>query len=220
VRRGISNASKAPSDPEVKAIVLTCDGRASSPALTSPDSANRRKPPGLPGGADRDGELTKPTSPPFTGTALGGGLEVALACHSASRTKDARLGLPRGEVALLPGLPAVPERAAARGRFRNSRSRIFGGDPIGAARALKNGLMRKSSKILPPVARPLPVKVLARETPVRKLRARRQQACSCQSRSLDLYQRGCSPHQESGAGGRPRLPPPMRVGAAIDLHVR
>ncbi len=57
----------------------------------------------------------KPIVAAIHGTALGGGLEVALACHFRVATKDARLGLP--EVKL--GLAAGRRRhaaAAARGR--------------------------------------------------------------------------------------------------------
>jgi 3-hydroxyacyl-CoA dehydrogenase len=37
------------------------------------------------------------------GTALGGGLEVTLACHYRVGVKDARFGLPEVKLGLLPG---------------------------------------------------------------------------------------------------------------------
>jgi len=86
----------------------------SSPALTSPNSASRR--------SARLAEVLslmenspKPIVAAIHGTALGGGLEVALACHYRVATKDARLGLPEVKLGLLPGAGGT-QRLPARGR--------------------------------------------------------------------------------------------------------
>jgi len=45
----------------------------------------------------------KPVIAAMHGTPLGGGLEVALACHFRVATREARLGLPEVKLGLLPG---------------------------------------------------------------------------------------------------------------------
>ena len=74
------------------------------------------------------------------GLALGGGLELALACHYRCATTDARLGFPEIKVGLIPGsggtqrLPRVVGAAAA-------LEMMLGGAPITAARALEFGIV-------------------------------------------------------------------------------
>ena len=130
VRGGIFDCIKsAIADPEVKAIVLTCGGRT------------------FIAGAD----ITEFGKPPIVaaihGTALGGGLEVALACHFRVATKDARLGLPEVKLGLLPGAGGTQRLPRAVGPELAVKM-IVGGDPISASDALKNGL----------IARPLPAR--------------------------------------------------------------
>ena len=90
-------------------------GARSSPAPTSPSSASRRRSPSLHSVLDLIENCPKPVVAAIHGTALGGGLEVTLACHYRVGVKGARFGLP--EVKL--GPPARGRRhaaAAARGR--------------------------------------------------------------------------------------------------------
>ncbi len=80
----------------------------------------------------------KPIVAAIHGTALGGGLEVALACHFRVATNDARLGLPEVKLGLLPGAGGTQRLPRAVGPELAVKM-IVGGDPIGAADALKNG---------------------------------------------------------------------------------
>ena len=81
----------------------------------------------------------KPVVAAVHGTALGGGLETALACHFRVAVESARFGLPEVKLGLCPGaggtqrLPRVmgPEKAL---------EMIVGGNPIGAREALGGGL--------------------------------------------------------------------------------
>ncbi|KAE8647134.1 hypothetical protein Csa_021541, partial [Cucumis sativus] len=45
----------------------------------------------------------KPAVAAIDGLALGGGLEVAMACHARLSTKTAQLGLPELQLGLIPG---------------------------------------------------------------------------------------------------------------------
>src|SRR4030081_2839549 len=104
VRRGIFESVKsAAADPEVQAIVPPAAAR---PFTAGADTTEFGKPPQPPGLAEVISELEncpKPIVAAIHGTALGGGLEVALGCHFRVATKDARLGLPEVKLGLLPG---------------------------------------------------------------------------------------------------------------------
>src|SRR6202140_3988917 len=111
VRGGILDCMKsAIAEPEVKAIVLTCAGRT---FIAGADITEFGKPPKPPGHAE---VLTlmenspKPIVAAIHGTALGGGLEVALACHFRVAVKEAKLGLPEVKLGLLPGAGGTPRR--------------------------------------------------------------------------------------------------------------
>jgi len=139
VRRGIFDSVKAAAaDPQVQAIVLTCAGRT---FIAGADITEFGKPPQSPGLNDVIAEIEncgKPVIAAIHGTALGGGLEVALACHYRVATKDAKLGLPEVKLGLLPGAGGTQRLPRAVGPELAVKM-IVGGDPIGATEALKNG---------------------------------------------------------------------------------
>ena len=104
VRGGIFECMKsAIADPEVKAIVLTCGGRTFIAGADITEFGKPPKPPGLHEVLTAMENSPKPIIAAIHGTALGGGLEVALACHFRVATKEARLGLPEVKLGLLPG---------------------------------------------------------------------------------------------------------------------
>jgi enoyl-CoA hydratase len=84
----------------------------------------------------------KPVIACVNGYALGGGLELAVACHFRYATQNAKLGLPEVSLGLIPGyggtqrLPRLIGRGAA-------IEMIVTGDPINAAEALRLGLVNK-----------------------------------------------------------------------------
>ncbi len=84
----------------------------------------------------------KPTIAAIHGTALGGGLEVALGCHFRVATKDARLGLPEVKLGLLPGAGGTQRLPRAVGPELGVKM-VVSGDPIGAAQALQAGLIEE-----------------------------------------------------------------------------
>ncbi|TGS01065.1 3-hydroxyacyl-CoA dehydrogenase, partial [Mesorhizobium sp. M2E.F.Ca.ET.209.01.1.1] len=81
----------------------------------------------------------KPTVAAIHGTALGGGLELALGCHFRVADRGAKLGLPEVKLGLLPGgggtvhLPRLVGPAKALGM-------IVSGTPISASEAKAAGL--------------------------------------------------------------------------------
>src|SRR6267378_4109290 len=136
VRGGIFECIKsAIADPEVKAIVLTCAGRTFIAGADITEFGKPPKPPGLHEVLTEMENSPKPIIAAIHGTALGGGLEVALACHFRVATKDARLGLPEVKLGLLPGAGGTQRLPRAVGPELAVKM-IVGGDPIGAAEAL------------------------------------------------------------------------------------
>ena len=141
VRDGLTaGIAAAAADPAIKAVVLICGGRT---FIAGADISEFGKPPR---GASlhqlqRDMEnCPKPIVAAIHGTALGGGLEVALTCHYRVAVPSAKLGLPEVKLGLLPGaggtqrLPRLvgPEQAL---------KMVTSGTPISAKAALAAGLI-------------------------------------------------------------------------------
>ncbi|MFB6421509.1 3-hydroxyacyl-CoA dehydrogenase NAD-binding domain-containing protein [Bradyrhizobium tunisiense] len=170
VRGGILECVKAAvADPAIKGIVLTCAGRT---FIVGADITEFGKPPKPPRPNDVLSQIEnspKPIVAAIHGTALGGGLEVALACHFRVATKDAKLGLPEVKLGLLPGAGGTQRLPRAVGPELAVKM-IVGGDPIGAAEALKNGLIEEIVEGPASGGEAFVRKLLAEKRPLRRLR--------------------------------------------------
>src|SRR5439155_16521921 len=95
VRQGLVNAiAQAEADDSVKAVVIACEGQT---FFAGADITEFGKPPvmpWLPTVVDTIENCSKPVVAAIHGTALGGGLEVALACHYRVADGGAKLGTP------------------------------------------------------------------------------------------------------------------------------
>ena len=141
VRAGLTEAlAQACDDDAVRAIVIACAGRT---FFAGADITEFGKPPQAPSLHDVIAvieAMLKPVVAALHGTALGGGFELALACHFRVAVPGARLGLPEVKLGLLPGaggtqrLPRLvgPEKAL---------QMILTGEPIGAAEAREDGII-------------------------------------------------------------------------------
>jgi 3-hydroxyacyl-CoA dehydrogenase len=105
LRTGLEAAfADANADPAVQAIVLTGTGRFFSAGADITEFASGMKEPFLPQVIDTIEASTKPVVAAVNGTALGGGLELALGCHYRVAAKDVRqLGLPEIKLGIIPG---------------------------------------------------------------------------------------------------------------------
>lgn len=170
VRGGILECIKAAiADPAIKGIVLTCAGRT---FIAGADITEFGKPPKAPALNEVLAEIEnspKPVVAAIHGTALGGGLEVALACHFRVAVKEARLGLPEVKLGLLPGAGGTQRLPRAVGPELAVKM-IVGGDPIGAAEALKNGLIEEIIEGPASGGEAFVRKLLAEKRPLRRLR--------------------------------------------------
>jgi 3-hydroxyacyl-CoA dehydrogenase len=170
VRAGIFECMKrAIADPEVKAIVLTCGGRTFIAGADITEFGKPPEPPGLDEVLAAIENSPKPIIAGIHGAALGGGLEVALACHYRVAAKDAKLGLPEVKLGLLPGAGGTQRLPRAVGPELAVKM-IVGGDPISAEVALKNGLIEEIVEGPAAGSESFARKVLDEKRPLRRLR--------------------------------------------------
>jgi 3-hydroxyacyl-CoA dehydrogenase len=104
VRDGIHDGIKAAiADDKIKAIVLICDGRTFIAGADITEFGGARKGASLQDCQRMMEDSPKPVIVAIHGTALGGGLETALACHYRVAVPSAKCGLPEVNLGLLPG---------------------------------------------------------------------------------------------------------------------
>src|SRR5436190_4610167 len=141
VRQGLHEGLKqAISDSAAQAVVIVCAGRT---FIAGDDITEFGKPPMEPGlfaVLDLIEGSPKPVVAAIHGTALGGGLEVTLACHYRVGVKDARFGLPEVKLGILPGAGGTQRLPRVVGP-QKALSMIVSGEPIRADEALKVGLI-------------------------------------------------------------------------------
>ncbi len=141
VRLGLqSSFQAAEADPEVKAIVLVCEGNT---FIAGADIKEFGKPPQAPGLPEVVNDIeagSKPSVAVIHGTALGGGLEVALSCHYRIARKDAKVGLPEVKLGLLPGAGGTQRLPRVVG-VEKALDMIVSGAPISATEANELGVV-------------------------------------------------------------------------------
>lgn len=92
-------------------------------------------------GVMRRVELCKvPVIAAVTGFALGGGMELALACDLIVATDASKFGQPEVNLGLIPGFGGT-QRLAHRGGWGTARRLIYSGEIISAAEAFRLGLV-------------------------------------------------------------------------------
>ena len=171
VRQGLHEGlMQAGSDAAVQAVVITCAGRT---FIAGADITEFGKPPTEPSlhsVLDLIESCPKPVVAAIHGTALGGGLEVTLACHYRVGVKGARFGLPEVKLGLLPGAGGTQRLPRVVGA-QKALQMIVSGDPIGADEALKVGLIDEVvDGDLTAAGVAFAEKVLAEKRPLKKIR--------------------------------------------------
>jgi enoyl-CoA hydratase len=86
--------------------------------------------------------MSKPVIAAVNGYALGGGLELALACHMRIAAENARFGLPEVKLGIIPGYGGTVRLPRLVGRGR-ALELILTGEMIDAAEALRIGLVNR-----------------------------------------------------------------------------
>lgn len=172
VRAGLLSAVAAcDKNPDVRGVVLVCRGRT---FIAGADVTEFGKPPlepHLPAVVTAIEEAAKPWVAAIHGSALGGGLEVGMACRFRVALASAQAGLPEVRLGLLPGAGGTVRLPRLVGPELAARM-ITGGVPISAGAAREAGLfdevyedellLRAQGFLKEALARPLPLPVLAR----------------------------------------------------------
>src|SRR6478609_251087 len=124
----------------VEALVIACDGRT---FIAGADIREFGKPPLAPDLPELVEFLDKApmlTIAAIHGTALGGGLELALACDVRIAIQSAKLGLPEVALGILPGAGGTQRLPRLIG-VRSALDLIVSGTPISATEAQRVGLI-------------------------------------------------------------------------------
>ena len=143
VRQGLVEAiEQAESDGEVKAVVIACEGQTffAGADVSEFGTPKAFEAPMLPNVVDRIEACTKPVVAAIHGTALGGGLEVALACHYRVAVPSAKLGTPEVKLGILPGAGGTQRLPRVAG-VEKALQMCATGNPIGAKEAFECGLV-------------------------------------------------------------------------------
>jgi 3-hydroxyacyl-CoA dehydrogenase len=141
VRLGLSDAIAALAvDDSAKAVVIAGGGRTFVAGADIKEFGAPRRPPLLPAIIQQLDRMRKPVVAALHGNALGGGLELALACDWRVATPSARLGMPEVKLGLLPGAGGTQRLPRAVGAIP-ALSMIVTGEPISAGQALRIGLV-------------------------------------------------------------------------------
>ncbi len=172
VRQGILDGmTQAAADPAVTAIVLICEGRTFIAGADITEFGGAPKPPSLQAAQDAMESCPKPVVAAVHGTALGGGLEVAMCAHYRVADARARFGLPEVKLGLLPGAGGTQRLPRVTG-VPKALEMMTSGEPIGADEALECGLIDEIVTDLRGGAVAFARRVVAEGRPLLKIRDR------------------------------------------------
>lgn len=127
-------------DPQVKAVVLTCAGRTFIAGADVREFGQTPLPPHLPDLVSKIETAATPWIAAIHGSALGGGLEVALGCRFRVAVPSAKLGLPEVTLGVIPGASGTIRTPRLIG-LDNAIRMVTTGRPVSAATALSEGLI-------------------------------------------------------------------------------
>lgn len=143
-QRIAAELAKAEADPAVKAIVLIgteefFSGGADVKEFNTPKMIAEPNLSTLINGFER---CSKPTIAAISGTCLGGGFELALACHFRVASPEARVGLPEVKIGLIPGSGGTQRLPRAVG-LETAVNMIVSGEPVRAGDLAKSALFAR-----------------------------------------------------------------------------
>ena len=132
VRAGLLDGiRRAEADPAVAATAITCAGRTFVAGADIREFGRPPIDPALPEVLAAIENAVKPVVAALHGTALGGGFELALACHRRMALASARVGLPEIRLGVIPGGGGTQRLPRLVGVER-ALDMILSGEPVGA----------------------------------------------------------------------------------------
>ena len=139
VRAGLLDGIKAATREGARAIVLIGAGRNYSAGAEMTEFGKPRKPPSLPEVFDAIEQSKIPVVAAIHGNALGGGLELALACHARVAAPGAQVGLPEVKRGFVPGAGGTQRLPRLIGM--EALRLIVSGDPVSSEAAVTLGFV-------------------------------------------------------------------------------
>lgn len=140
VRAGLHEGIAASLREGARAIVIIGDGRMFSAGAEMTEFNKPRQPPSLPEVFDAIETSKVPVIAAIHGSALGGGLELALTCHARVASPSAMLGLPEVKRGFVPGAGGTQRLPRLVGGEAAAKM-IVSGEPVSAGEALKLGFV-------------------------------------------------------------------------------
>ncbi|WP_244656290.1 MULTISPECIES: 3-hydroxyacyl-CoA dehydrogenase NAD-binding domain-containing protein [unclassified Rhizobium] len=132
-------------DEAIDAVVLLCAGRTFVAGADIHELGNPQKP-YLPDVLQKIDQSAKTWVAALHGTALGGGLELAMACHGRVAAKGTKLGLPEVTLGVIPGSGGTV-RLPRLIPLEKAISLITTGKPISAQEGLASGLIDRIADV-------------------------------------------------------------------------
>ena len=146
VREGLyKGITKARNDKETEAIIIICEGRTFIAGADISEFGKEPKGPSLFEVQEFIEASNKPVIAAIHGTALGGGLEVALTCHYRIAVPSAKCGLPEVNLGLLPGAGGTQRLPRVVG-VEKALQMVTSGQHVSTKECQKIGLVDEISK--------------------------------------------------------------------------
>ena len=172
VREGLHEGiKKAKDEKSVDAIVIICEGRTFIAGADITEFGKEPQGPSLFEALDMIENSNKPVIAAIHGTALGGGLEVALTCHYRIAIPSAKCGLPEVQLGLLPGAGGTQRLPRVVG-VEKALQMVTSGQHVSAKECLEMGLIDElaSEEKLLEDAIILAKKIVSEKRPLVKIR--------------------------------------------------
>ena len=145
VRKGLVEAIKsADNNSSVRSIIIIGNGSTFPAGADIKEFGQPPQAPHLPEVCEEIENINKPVIAALHGTALGGGLEIALASNYRIAEEKTKLGLPEVNLGLLPGAGGT-QRLPRLAGISAALQIMTSGKPISASEALKLGVVDKIS---------------------------------------------------------------------------
>jgi len=172
VRAGLVEGLKRARDAGAKVVVIACAGRT---FFAGADITEFGKPPQAPTLLDVIAAVEAmpiPVIAALHGTPLGGGFELALACHFRIAAPATRVGLPEIKLGLIPGAGGTQRLPRLTGPERALKL-ILAGEPVPVADVIKDGVVDEiADGDLIAAATAFARRVVAEQRPLRLVRDR------------------------------------------------
>ncbi len=189
VRQGLLDGMKQAESSEASAIVLICDGRTFIAGADITEFSGPPMPPSLQSAQDAMENSTKPVVAAVHGTALGGGLEVALCAHYRVGSPSSQYGLPEVKLGLLPGAGGTQRLPRVTGAEK-ALQMMTSGDPISAEEALACGLIDEIAEELEAGAIAFARRAVSESFPLLRIRDRNDKLSDVSSDLFKEFRQG------------------------------